>query len=124
MLNRPVWLMLSLLPSIIVGGCAGSATAPSKVDPVQQYRLGVYMTGKGVVTHTTSLDGSVSCTTLDPYANPITCQRDFTPGTVVTLTASPQGGWSFQGWSGEGCSGTGSCVVTMSQARSVSATFR
>ena len=36
---------------------------------------------------------------------------------------SPSAGWTFDGWSGEGCSGTGTCTVTMSQARSVTATF-
>ena len=41
----------------------------------------------------------------------------------VTLTASPSAGSSFTGWSESGCPGTGSCVVTMSAAKSVTATF-
>lgn len=41
---------------------------------------------------------------------------------VVTLTASPESGSSFAGWSGA-CSGTGSCQVTMSSAKSVTALF-
>jgi vibriolysin len=40
----------------------------------------------------------------------------------VALTATPDPGSLFAGWSGD-CSGTGSCQVTMSQARSVTATF-
>src|SRR4030095_5918505 len=40
----------------------------------------------------------------------------------VTLTATPAAGSTFAGWSGA-CSGTGSCTVTMSAARSVTATF-
>ena len=51
-----------------------------------------------------------------------TCSAAYTQGTVVTLTATPNGTDSFAGWSGV-CSGTGSCVVTMSQARSMIATF-
>ena len=43
--------------------------------------------------------------------------------TEVTLTATPNGASAFTGWSGGGCSGTGTCVVTMDQARSVTATF-
>jgi secreted trypsin-like serine protease len=51
------------------------------------------------------------------------CAASFTDGAVVTLTASPAAGSSFGGWSGAGCSGTGICVVTMSQVRSVTASF-
>ncbi|HEX2030096.1 MAG TPA: hypothetical protein VHL78_01655, partial [Actinomycetota bacterium] len=40
----------------------------------------------------------------------------------VTLTATPATGWAFDGWGGA-CEGTGSCVVTMSEDREVTATF-
>jgi hypothetical protein len=39
------------------------------------------------------------------------------------LTATPSAGSTFAGWSGAGCSGTGMCVVTMSAAQNVTATF-
>jgi hypothetical protein len=42
---------------------------------------------------------------------------------LVTLTAAPAAGSTFSGWSGGVCSGTGSCPVTMSAAKSVTATF-
>jgi hypothetical protein len=42
---------------------------------------------------------------------------------IVTLTATPAFGSEFTGWSGSGCSGIGSCVVTMSAAENVTATF-
>ncbi|TAM52008.1 MAG: hypothetical protein EPN53_06280, partial [Acidobacteria bacterium] len=51
------------------------------------------------------------------------CAAPFAAGTVVTLTANPDPSSSFAGWSGEGCSGTGTCQVTMSRARSVTAAF-
>jgi hypothetical protein len=51
------------------------------------------------------------------------CAAPFAAGTVVTLTASPSGSSAFLGWSGGGCSGAGTCQVTMTQARSVAATF-
>jgi uncharacterized repeat protein (TIGR02543 family) len=35
----------------------------------------------------------------------------------------PAAGWAFTGWSGA-CTGTGPCAVTMSAARSVTATFK
>jgi len=51
-----------------------------------------------------------------------TCSAAFASGTSVTLTATAATGSTFAGWSGA-CSGTGSCVVTMDQARAVTATF-
>jgi hypothetical protein len=51
------------------------------------------------------------------------CSESYTAGTIVTLTATPAGGSTFAGWSGGGCSGTGSCVVTMTAATTVTATF-
>ena len=46
----------------------------------------------------------------------------YTSATVVQVTETPNSGYTFAGWGGA-CSGTGSCSVTMSAARSVSATF-
>jgi len=42
--------------------------------------------------------------------------------TNVTVTESPSTGYHFTGWSGS-CSGTGSCVVSMTTNRSVTANF-
>lgn len=41
---------------------------------------------------------------------------------VVTLTATPDGSATFTGWTGA-CSGTGTCVITMDAAKTVSAIF-
>jgi hypothetical protein len=51
------------------------------------------------------------------------CSESFAYNTVVTLTAAPTSPSTFGGWSGAGCSGTGTCIVTMSSARSVTANF-
>ena len=64
--------------------------------------------------HVSSNPGGISC-------GP-TCQAAFSPGTVVSLTATPDAGSTFVGWSGD-CSGTGSCQVTMNQNHSVNAVF-
>jgi predicted outer membrane repeat protein len=52
-----------------------------------------------------------------------TCYLRYQPDEVVTLTASPTNGSTFNGWTGAGCSGTGTCEVTMNRARTVQATF-
>ena len=52
-----------------------------------------------------------------------TCVASVTPGAMLTLTAAPSMGSTFAGWSGGGCSGNGTCVVTVSMATTVTATF-
>jgi hypothetical protein len=51
-----------------------------------------------------------------------TCDVKLDGGTTATLTATPAAGSKFTGWGGA-CTGTGSCVVTVNAATSISATF-
>jgi poly(3-hydroxybutyrate) depolymerase len=51
-----------------------------------------------------------------------TCSASYASDTNVILTATAAGGSTFAGWSGA-CSGTAACTVTMSAARTVTATF-
>jgi Leucine-rich repeat (LRR) protein len=78
------------------------------------FTLAVDLSGSGDGT-VTSEPAGISC---EP-----TCSAAFAESTAVTLTATPAIGSVNAGWSGEMCSGTGACVVTMSQARNVTATF-
>ena len=69
--------------------------------------------GSGTVT---SAPGGITCGA--------DCAQDFDHGTAVTLTAAAAAGSGFTGFTGAGCSGAGTtCVVTMDQARAVTATF-
>jgi Ca2+-binding RTX toxin-like protein len=52
----------------------------------------------------------------------IDCSETYTSG-MVTLTATPDGISEFAGWSGACTNASGTCTVTMDQARSVTATF-
>lgn len=52
-----------------------------------------------------------------------TCAASYNANTVVTLTAAAAAGSTFGGWSGGGCAGTGTCIVTMNAAQTVTATF-
>jgi hypothetical protein len=105
------------------GGCSGtgstcvvtmnqSRSVTAAFTGVTSYALDVAKAGSGTVSADV---GPVNCGA--------TCVGNYASGTLVTLTAAPSAGWTFDGWSGEGCSGTGTCAVTMSQARSVKATF-
>lgn len=78
------------------------------------YTLSVSKAGAGSGTVSSSPAG-VSCG--------VDCQEPFASGSTVTLTATPASGSKFNGWSGGGCTGNGSCTLSMSAARSVTATF-
>jgi endoglucanase len=77
------------------------------------YTLTVAKSGSGAGTVTSSV-GGINCGS--------TCSASYASGTTVTLFASPASGSTFGGWSGA-CTGTGSCVVGMTAARAVTATF-
>jgi List-Bact-rpt repeat protein len=89
-----------------------SVTAVFDLEPASEFALTVTLTGSGSGTVTSSPAG-INCG--------IDCSEAYATGTEVTLTATPASGSTFAGWSGA-CTGT-SCKVTMSQARSVTATF-
>ena len=50
------------------------------------------------------------------------CAGPFVLNSMVTLAAASANGAKFTGWSGA-CTGTGSCVVTITAAKSVTAAF-
>ncbi|TAJ18472.1 MAG: YncE family protein, partial [Dehalococcoidia bacterium] len=77
------------------------------------YALTVARQGTGLGT-VTSTPAGIDCGS--------SCTATFDSGAVVTLTATPDATSTFTGWSGA-CTGTGSCVVTMDAAKSVTATF-
>jgi len=88
-------------------GQAGSAPPP---PPPTTYTLTVTIRGLGTVTSTPA---GISCTAGS-------CGTGFAAGTVVTLT--PSGG-AFRYWMGA-CTGKGSCVVSLTGNRSVTAVFK
>ncbi|MSX01618.1 MAG: hypothetical protein F2813_00480 [Actinobacteria bacterium] len=79
-------------------------------DPCQ-YALTVAKSGAGSGT---IAGGGIDCGS--------TCSSEETAGSEVTLAATASSGSQFDGWSGA-CSGTGSCTVSMTEARSVTAGF-
>ncbi len=66
----------------------------------------------------------LSCTTPTVAGQTQTaCTRSFSTGAAVTLTATPASGSTFNGWSGACTGNATTCTVTMSAARTVTATF-
>ena len=92
---------------------ARSVTATFSSTSTTSYALSVTKAGTGAGT-VYSTPAGITCGS--------SCSASFASGTVVTLVGDVAVGSSFAGWSGA-CTGTGPCTVTMSQARSVSATF-
>ncbi len=78
------------------------------------YTLSVSQLGTGTGTVTSSPAG-INCGA--------TCSAAYSSGSSVTLTAAANPGSTFTGWSGAGCTGTGSCIVSMTSAQSVTASF-
>ena len=75
------------------------------------YSLSVSELGPGAVT---SSPAGINC--------PGTCSASFAPGTDVSLSETPAGGWNFLQWDGA-CAGNGGCAVTMGTNQNVMATF-
>lgn len=108
------------------GACAGSSgntctvtvnqattiAATFAQNPPQNFVLTVGTVGNGSVS---SNPAGINCGT--------TCSASFAANSAVALAATPAAGQTFNGWSGA-CTGTTSpCTVSMSAARSVTATF-
>jgi len=104
------------------GGCSGTGTCTVTLTTdttvtatfIPRVTLTVARAGAGAGTVTSSPAG-IDCGA--------TCAATYNQNTTVTLTAAAAPGSAFVGWSGGGCSGTGTCIVTMSAATSVTATF-
>ena len=90
---------------------AFAATPPA---PPTQHTLTVARAGTGSGS-VTSTPAGISCGT--------SCSKAYAAGTVVTLTVKAASGSRFAGWTGACTGTTTSCTVTMSSARSVTATF-
>jgi M6 family metalloprotease-like protein len=89
-------------------------TATYQPGATQNHALTVTRQGTGSGT-VTSTPAGIHCGA--------TCTASYAAGTPVTLTAQAAAGSTFNGWSGA-CTGTaGTCTVSMSAARSVTASF-
>jgi hypothetical protein len=75
------------------------------------FSVTVNKTGNGTITSSPS---AIQCGA--------TCTAGFATGSTITLTATPDTGQTFMGWGGA-CSGKGTCLLTASGSKTVSAQF-
>lgn len=85
----------------------------------------MYGTGTNATQYPLSFTSSNGTVTSNPSSIncDVTCSANYIAGASVILTASPNSGYVFNGWSGGGCSGTGTCTISMTTAKSVTATY-
>ncbi len=95
------------------GGANVTVTANFVLAP-NMFPLTVTKAGAGTGT-VTSAPAGINCG--------VDCGESYAQGTVVTLTAVAGTASTFGGWSGGGCTGTAQCVVTVTAATVVTATF-
>jgi secreted trypsin-like serine protease len=105
------------------GACSGTGTCTVTMDQARSVTA-LFMSATQPLSVATEGGGSGTVTS-DPAGIDCgdDCSQSYATGSVVELTATPASGSNFAGWDGAGCSGTGTCTVTMTQARIVSATF-
>jgi uncharacterized repeat protein (TIGR02543 family) len=97
------------------GDCSGSGACQVTMDA-----------DKSVTANFTAVPTHVLTTAVSPSGggaiNPAAGDHTYNQGDVVTISATPNSGYTFSGWSGA-CTGTGSCSVTMDADKTVTATF-
>jgi Calx-beta domain/Divergent InlB B-repeat domain/PKD domain len=109
--NETVLVNLSGAVNATISDSQGVGTINN--DDAATYVLTVSTSGSGTVT---SSPAGIDCGS--------DCTETYAVGTVVTLTAEPGPGSTFEGWSGGSCSGTSLvCQLTMDTDRSATATF-
>jgi hypothetical protein len=106
------------------GGCSGTGTCTTTLAAAMTidaafalvpYALTVVPSGPGSGTVTSTPSG-INCGT--------DCSEPFVYNSIVTLAAAASADSTFMGWSGGVCTGTGTCTLTIDQARAVSAVFK
>ena len=95
--------------------CAVSMTTTKNVTAnfVPAYTLSVTRSGSGTVTSTPT---GISCGS--------TCAAPFVKNSTVTLTANPANGWQFISWGGCTAVNGATCTVSLTAAKTVTATFK
>ena len=107
------------------GNCSGSGACQFTVDRDLELDAAFALVPTGPNQHALTIARNGSGTIRSSPAGidcGSSCSAAFDDGTSVTLSATPDQGWRFDGWSGA-CSGSGDCSVVMNADATVTATF-
>ncbi|MDQ8042945.1 MAG: hypothetical protein AAGC49_14940, partial [Brevundimonas sp.] len=107
------------------GDCVVTMAAARTVQPhfsLIHRTLTTTIAGNGRGTLASSFTKGGDYPESSSFSCPGSCGGDYEHGDRVTVTADPDPTSVFTGWTGD-CTGTGSCTVTLDQARNVTATF-
>lgn len=97
----------------LIAAITVAAVLPVDAASAASFKLTVQKAGSGS-GNVTSFPAGISCGK--------TCSVNLSEGTLVSLTATPSPGHRFVKWEGA-CLGSGSCIVEMTSAKTVTATF-
>jgi endo-1,4-beta-xylanase len=113
MRTKHLTTLFAAMTCLALTACGGGSGG-DKPPPVVTFKLTVTPAGNGAGTIT---GGTIDCGT--------TCTATVDTGTIVTLTAAANAakGSTFAGWGGACTNKTGTCKVTMSDNKTVTATF-
>ncbi|MBI4847180.1 MAG: SBBP repeat-containing protein [Nitrospirae bacterium] len=104
--------------------CGTASTCVVAMGTADKAVTGTFVLNTLTYTKAGNGSGTVSSSPAGINAAASSTTANFNGGTVVTLTASPATGTTFNGWSGAGgCTGTGTCVLTMDGPKAATATF-
>jgi hypothetical protein len=105
------------------GDCGGTGTCTVTLSAARNVTA-TFTLNTFALTVTPSGSGTGTVTSMPAG---IACGADSTEaygfGTSVTLSATANATSDFTGWSGAGCAGTGTCTVSMTAVRNVTAQF-
>src|SRR4051812_33831104 len=123
-----VHLLVLFVASFVLHGCGGEPDALSPELRATKVPRLLTVTGAGTGSGTVTAPNynetaSLNCVITGGTLGPEVCSLSYGWKTQVQLTATAIDGSTFTGWSGA-CSGTvPTCRVTMTQSRSVTASF-
>ncbi|MCC6136502.1 MAG: hypothetical protein IT491_14220, partial [Gammaproteobacteria bacterium] len=122
-----VTLTATAQPGSTFGGWSGSCTGTETICQVlvtAAKTVTASFTGPPLLTVSKSGTGAGQVTSNPAGINCGTdCTESYPEDTPVELTAMPDGGSTFAGWSGACTNATGTCKVTMSANRNITASF-
>jgi hypothetical protein len=110
------------------GACAATPASSNRCTLTMDAAQSVSVTFAETTTPNVTLSVSVAGPGLvigDGIECPNDCTASYAQGDIITLTATPIAGATFTGWGGACAAGSDApiCILTMDQARNVTATF-